>query len=208
MWQDEEVVALQTAAVTLSNTIARERVFQEMQTSRTETEALYRGSAELNVARTYDGILNVVRNYTALGQGANHITLQLFNRPWADDNEPEFAEVVAHWTTTDTSVLRERYYVTDFPASRDFIQNPSATIIEDAANDARLTEAKSGVVLARFQGDDRDFYAADRRWTEGWVLARDVSAQNTSFGSGIATSGKFDAAGGYCDAEPLAAPVD
>ena len=151
VWADEEVVALQTAVATLSNTIAREQVFQEMQASRTETEALYRGSAELNVAQTYDGILNVVRTYTALGQGANHITLQLFNRPWADDNEPEYAEVVAHWTSSGISVLRERYYVTDFPSLREFIHNPSATIIEDTASDPRLTRRNRALFTRVFK---------------------------------------------------------
>ena len=138
-WLEEEIVAMQTAAATLSNTIARERVFQEVQASRTETEALYRGSAELNLAQTYDGILNVLRVHTILGQGAHHMTLQLFDRPWTDENEPQYSEVVAHWTTTDMSALRQRFWIADFPSSSEFIRNPGVTLLDDLEYNSLLT---------------------------------------------------------------------
>ncbi len=139
VWQEEEIVAMQTAAATLSNTIARERVFEEVQASRTETEALYRGSAELNLAQTYDGILNVVRSYTALGEGAHHVTLQLFDRAWTDGQEPHYSEVVAHWTTTDTNALRQRFYLDEFPLARMVARDPGLTLIDDPDHDERLT---------------------------------------------------------------------
>ncbi|MBN2390843.1 MAG: GAF domain-containing protein, partial [Anaerolineae bacterium] len=138
-WEEEEIVAMQTAAATLSNTIARERVFEEVQASRTETEALYRGSAELNLAQTYDGILNVVRAHTALGEGAHHVSLQLFNRPWTDTQEPDYAEVVAYWTMTGIDVMRERYRVDEFPLARVIARDPGLTLIEDAEHDTRFT---------------------------------------------------------------------
>ncbi len=139
VWQEEEIVAMQTAAAALSNTIARERVFEEVQASRTETEALYRGSAELNLAQTYDGILNVVRSHTALGEGASHVTLQLFDRPWTDEQEPRYSEVVAYWTTTDTNALRQRFYMNEFPLARIVARNPVLTLIDDPEHDERLT---------------------------------------------------------------------
>ncbi|MGC9396524.1 MAG: GAF domain-containing protein [Anaerolineae bacterium] len=139
VWQEEEIVAMQTAAAALSNTIAREGVFEEVQASRTETEALYRGSAELNLAQTYDGILNVVREHTALGEGAHHITLQLFNRPWTDGQEPDYSEVVAHWTTTGTSALRQRYRLDEFPQARMIARNAGLTLIDDPEHDPRFT---------------------------------------------------------------------
>lgn len=138
-WEEEEIVAMQTAAAALSNTIARERVFEEVQASRTETEALYRGSAELNLAQTYDGILNVVRSHTALGEGAHHVTLQLFDRPWMDEQEPGYSEVVAHWTTTEINALRQRFYLDEFPLARVMARNPGITIIDDPEHDPRFT---------------------------------------------------------------------
>ena len=200
-WADEDVVALQTAAAMLSNTIARERVFEQVQDSRTETEALYRGSAELNLAQTYDDILDVVRNYTALGQGAHHITLQLFDRLWADNDEPQFSEVVAHWTSTGIGALRERYYINDFPASREFIQNTSATIVEDAASDLRLSrrnralfsrifKAKTIIFVPLIAGGQKigflnalyphpmQFTESDRRRLESLSQQAAIAAQN------------------------------
>ncbi len=151
VWEEEEIVAMQTAAAALSNTIARERVFEEVQASRTETEALYRGSAELNLAQTYDGILNVVRSHTALGEGAHHVTLQLFDRPWTDELEPNYAEVVAHWTTTEISALRQRFYLADFSLAREMARNPSLTFIDDPEHDSRLTR-RNRALFSRIYG--------------------------------------------------------
>jgi len=151
VWQEEEIVAMQTAAAALSNTIARERVFEEVQASRTETEALYRGSAELNLAQTYDGILNVVRSHTALGEGAHHVTLQLFDRPWTDEQEPNYSEVVAHWTTTDINALRQRFYLDEFPLAREMARNPSLTVIDDPEHDSRITR-RNRALFCRIYG--------------------------------------------------------
>ncbi|HOU12575.1 MAG TPA: GAF domain-containing protein [Anaerolineae bacterium] len=151
VWLEEEIVAMQTAAATLSNTIARERVFQEVQASRTETEALYRGSAELNLAQTYDGILNVLRTHTILGQGAHHMTLQLFDRPWTDEDEPQYAEVVAHWTTTGTSALRQRYWVADFPTSRELVHNAGVILLDDLEHNPLLSR-RNRALFSRVYG--------------------------------------------------------
>ncbi len=147
VWQEEEIVALQTAAAALSNTIARERVFQEVQASRTETEALYRGSAELNLAQSYDGILEVLRAHTVLGQGAHHITLQLFDHPWTDEREPQYSEVVAHWTTTDRNALRERYSISEFPLARELLANPGLTLIDDIEHHQGLTRRNRALLV-------------------------------------------------------------
>jgi len=150
-WVEDEIVAMQTAAATLSNTIARERVFQEVQTSRTETEALYRGSAELNLAQSYDGILNVLRTHTVLGQGAYHMTLQLFDHPWTDESEPQYAEVVAHWTTTDRSMLRERVWLDDFPAAQEWGRHPGMIVLDDVENNPLLSR-KNRALFSRVFG--------------------------------------------------------
>ncbi len=138
-WLEEEIVALQTAAAALSNTIARERVFEEVQASRTETEALYRGSAELNLAQTYDGILNVVRAHTVLGEGAQHITMHLFDRPWREDEAPTYSEVVAHWTTDGPSALRQRFYINEFKLAQELARNPGMTVFDDVEHDPRFS---------------------------------------------------------------------
>jgi GAF domain-containing protein len=150
-WEEEEIVAMQTAAAALSNTIARERVFEEVQASRTETEALYRGSAELNLAQTYDGILNVVRSHTALGEGAHHVTLQLFDRAWTDEQEPIYAEVVAHWTTTEIGALRQRFHLDEFPLARIMAHNPGLTLIDDPEHDERFTR-RNRALFSRIYG--------------------------------------------------------
>jgi len=150
-WSEEEIVAMQTAAAALSNTIAREQVFEEVQASRTETEALYRGSAELNLAQTYDGILNVVRVHTALGDGAHHITLQLFDRPWTNEQTATYAEVVAHWTSTEIGALRQRYYVADFPLMESLARYPGVTLIDDPEHDPRFTR-RNRALISRIYG--------------------------------------------------------
>ena len=45
-----------------------------------------------------------------------------------DGRKRPHAEVVAHWTTTNTSALRQRYWMADFPFSRELMAAGMALI--------------------------------------------------------------------------------
>ncbi len=138
LWSDQEVVALQTAAAALSNTMARERLFEQVQQTLSETEALYRSSAALSEANTYQAILDVLLNHTVLGENSGDVTLQLFSSTWSETQIPEYAEVVAYWAREDRQHIRERYYVQEFPSSVPIIREGAPVFIEDVARDPIL----------------------------------------------------------------------
>ena len=138
LWENQEIVALQTSAAALSNTMARERLFEQVQQTLSETEALYRGGAALAESNTYQSILNVLLNHTVLGQESADVTLQLFSSMWSENEIPEYAEVVAYWSSGQREHSRERFYVEDFPSSIDIIRKGVPTFIEEVAKDPVL----------------------------------------------------------------------
>lgn len=96
-WKPEELISVQTVAAALSSTLARERLFREVQTALAETEVLYEAGGALNAAQTYAQILDVMRQYTALGSGAHVTAILLYDRPWTERQRPTNAMLAARW---------------------------------------------------------------------------------------------------------------
>lgn len=138
LWDEQEVVALQTVAAALSSTMAKEQLFSQVQQTLSETEALYRGSAALSESNTYKSILDVLLTHTVLGKGSADVSLQLFSNMWSETTIPEYAEVVAYWSNEEWNHIRERFYIKDFPSSIDIIRNGVPLFIEEVARDENL----------------------------------------------------------------------
>jgi len=137
----DEIAALQTAVTAVSNTLARERLFQQVEDTLAETETLYKASARLNQAVSYEGILTVMREFTLLGQGASDVTILLFNHPWTDDKKPDYADVMARYIGDKRQVMRQpRHLLSDFPASDEIMAAEFPTFIEDAVTAPRVDE--------------------------------------------------------------------
>lgn len=138
LWEEQEVVVLQTVAAALSNTFAREELFNQVQQTLSETEALYRGGAALSEASTYQQILDVLLANTVLGEGSHSATLQVFNRPWLPDQVPDHAEVVAHWADDGNQEIQRRFRVEEFPSSSEVMHMGAPLFIEDLREDKIL----------------------------------------------------------------------
>lgn len=106
-WKPEELISVQTVAAALSSTLARERLFREVQTALAETEVLYEAGAALNAAQTYAQILDVMRQYTALGGGAHVTSVLLYDRPWTERQHPTNAMLAARWTSAAPSTASD-----------------------------------------------------------------------------------------------------
>ncbi len=138
LWEDQELVALQTAAVALSNTIARERLFDRVRQTLDETEALYRGSAALSEAGSYEDVLSSLVNSTVLGQEGHDASLHLFDRPWTSTQSPHYSDLVAFWSVEPMPEVRKRFYVDRFPASTEIMRDGEPYFVEDLAEDTTL----------------------------------------------------------------------
>jgi GAF domain-containing protein len=65
-WGKDELSALQTSAASLSSTLGRESLLNRVQEALADTEILLEAGTALNMAQTYDHILEVLLNYTIL----------------------------------------------------------------------------------------------------------------------------------------------
>jgi GAF domain-containing protein len=139
-WEEEQVAPLRTVATAITSTLARERLFQQVQEALAETEALYEAGTTLNTAMDYDEILDALRTYTALGRGADNISVQIFNRPWSPTDVPEWVNVTARWPRATEAGLQDRYPVATFPSIADIMAIGDLIIVEDVQTDPRLDE--------------------------------------------------------------------
>jgi len=166
VWSEQEVVALQTVAAALSNTLARERLFNQVQETLSETEALYRGGAALSEARTYNDILQVFLEHTVLGDGSQTATMQLFDHAWAGGRLPEYAQIMAHWSEHPPASIRRRYLVEKFPVAMRVMENGAPAFVEDLDADnpldrriralfRRTAEARGLVIMPLVVGGQR-----------------------------------------------------
>jgi len=120
--------------------IDNKNLFEQTQQALSEREALYQASAELNTAQSYDGILTTLRQHTILGAGSKDMGLVFFDRPWTDDQLPEWLDVLAHWGQFARRDDASRYPLSAY-ANVSRLWHPDApTLIQDIATDSRLDD--------------------------------------------------------------------
>jgi GAF domain-containing protein len=95
-----------------------------------DTENLYQASAELNLAETYDEILSIIRKYT-LASESQTTTVNLFDRPWSEEDIPEWIYTLSHIGELPAEVFSERYKISDFPSAYELLRPDRPTIVED-----------------------------------------------------------------------------
>ncbi|RME76346.1 MAG: GAF domain-containing protein, partial [Chloroflexi bacterium] len=104
------------------------------------TESLYQAGASLNQAQTFDDVLTALRKYTVVGEGAVNVSLNLFNRPWSEDQQPDWIDVMARWNRLPIERFQDRYQLADFPAALDMLHADDITVISDVNTDPRLDD--------------------------------------------------------------------
>ncbi len=138
-FSQEDIAILQTMADQVAIAIQNARLFDQAQTSLRETESLYEASAALNAAQSYEDVLEALRERTILSQVDNLVSINLFDRPWADE-VPEWSIAHTFWRPQGATGLPIRYRLSEFPAARHLLRSNHPTIIEDARTDPRLDE--------------------------------------------------------------------
>ncbi len=165
-FSQEDITILQTMADQLANAIQNARFFEQTQKALAETESLYRASAELNMAETYEDILGTLRQHTLLGQSAQTVSLSVFDRPWTDEGMPDWIQVLAHWGRISTEAvpiatghampgttghaISSRYSLSAFPGMAQLLRPDAPTLIEDVAGDPRLDKETRALYMQQF----------------------------------------------------------
>jgi GAF domain-containing protein len=147
----EDVTTLQTMADQLGNAIQNARLFEQTQKALAETETLYMASAELNTARSYEDILTAVCQHSTLGTSQDAM-IYLFDRPWTEDQDPEWADIVARRTERPPEATRSRLPMATFsPWAAQFLRPDVLTLFEDIASDSRIDDDLRADLLQRYQ---------------------------------------------------------
>lgn len=148
---EADIAVLQTMADQIANALQNARLFEQTERALSETDSLYRASAELNIALNYDEILNTLAHNTILGQGEmNNLSLNIFDHAWSEDNPAEWSTVLARITKLPHEVLLPRYSLKAFPSAFKLLNPDTATIIEDVLTDNRLDEQARALYAQRF----------------------------------------------------------
>ncbi|MEM7344471.1 MAG: GAF domain-containing protein, partial [Chloroflexota bacterium] len=141
-WADYEIAGLQTVADALTNTIAREELFNQVQQALSETEILYNMSGKLNRVTDLEEVLETVASPDII-EGIHRASL--FTIDQNESGTPEWGELVATWSndTSPTSLSpipkNTRFFLSDYPMTSLWLSNSESPIlISNTATDQRI----------------------------------------------------------------------
>ncbi len=132
-WGEDVLNAVHTMALAVSGTLAREHLFRQVQEALSETEVLYQAAQALNVAVTYEDIIDVLRKYTILGKEAHYVVIQLFDHPWSKEQPPKRLLILGVWSRDRRPSPLERSYPITSLALFGRIGTKPLLVIEDIA---------------------------------------------------------------------------
>ena len=149
-FSEEDLRLAETVVFQAATAIQNARLFDQIQETLAETRALYRASAELNRARTYEDLLNVLRLHTVAGNGSNTISLVLFDAPWTDTSRPRWIDVLAYWTPQPVENPTSRFRLDDYPGLM-ILERDQIAFIENVMEDPRLDPRSRRVLSGAFE---------------------------------------------------------
>jgi methyl-accepting chemotaxis protein len=141
---------ISAVAAQLSAHIENLRLTEQTQSALNESETLYKASAELNTATTYDQILDILRRYTWLGHDALNISVNLFDRPWSSGDEPTWIKTLASWTVLPTKTTLSQFLLSDFPSAGQLLHPDAPTLIENVTGDPKLDDNARKLYAGQF----------------------------------------------------------
>jgi PAS domain S-box-containing protein len=128
----DDITVLQSMADQISNAVENARLYERVQVALGDTDQLLQASAELNVSQTYAEVLDVVRKYTTLGQDAQTIAINVFDRPWTDDQTPVWIELIGFFTRRPSGMeIGTRFPIALFPAAKALLRPDAPSVFED-----------------------------------------------------------------------------
>lgn len=140
----------ETVVFQAATAIENARLFDQIQETLAETRALYRASAELNRARSYDELLDVMRQHTVAGDGSTTLSLAVFDTPWADAVRPQWIDILAYWSAEPVQEPTLRFDLEHYPAL-EILERERHVSIGDVAEDPRLDPRSRRALLSGFK---------------------------------------------------------
>ena len=111
---------LRTIVGQIATAVANARLFQQTKEALETTDRLFQATAAFNATTTYNNVLHILREY--LGEQVHTVILNLFDRPWTDQDPPNWISPLGYSTTVlppdkhPQSLTLQRHPLSAFPA--------------------------------------------------------------------------------------------
>ncbi|MBN2004942.1 MAG: GAF domain-containing protein [Anaerolineae bacterium] len=154
---EEDLRLLEFLATQVSAALLNAIQFDRTEMALSEQEFLYRASAELSTAESYEVILDVMRRYTILGKGSVNISMNYFDHPWVGETQPELVYVLTRWTHLPASSVSDVYPFAAFYSGQKPWFGFTPIFLQDIATDSRIDETLRMLYVKRFQAKSTIF---------------------------------------------------
>ncbi len=177
----EELFIFHEVLEPASAVVGTRRAQLAQQQALAETETLYKATAQLNLAKSYDDIVAALREHTILGHQTNYITIDYFDHPWTSVQQPEKVEVLGLWGQLPVEHLPRVYPFAEMAVPPALLRPNAPTILENLATDTRLDASIRTFYKARFQAQSAVIVplVVGGQWVG---VANGMYSQETSFG--------------------------
>jgi PAS domain S-box-containing protein len=113
------------------------RLFSQTQQALSETDTLYNIISDLNAARNYESILQVLSQRTILSGADQSLIMFAFDQPLGHTQYPEWAIPIAYQSNVNVT-FAERYPISAFEAELGTLFTSKTVVLEDIAHDPLL----------------------------------------------------------------------
>ncbi|MDT8305538.1 MAG: GAF domain-containing protein [Anaerolineae bacterium] len=148
--EDAELVA--AIAGQLSARIENLRLTAETQLALAETAALYRAGTELNRARDYEEVVDVMREHSVAGRDASALVLVLFDEPWTEESQPGDFDLAGQWFAFNTAAETEDFPVELRRMAATLISPDGPTFIAEVEQDEAVPVALQRYIAGALRG--------------------------------------------------------
>jgi signal transduction histidine kinase/DNA-binding response OmpR family regulator len=134
-----EMRLAETILLQASTAIQNARLLNQTQTALMETANLYQANRDLNGVQNYQDILNVLQQYTMLGDNSIYSGIFLFDTPLSSNEIPATITPIAQFSINPEDKFEDTPIpYADWPTLPDFMKLDSHALVRDIESDHRL----------------------------------------------------------------------
>ncbi|MEJ2759350.1 MAG: GAF domain-containing protein, partial [Anaerolineales bacterium] len=135
----ENMRLAETILLQASTAIQNARLLNQTQSALMETANLYQANKDLNAVQNFQDILNVLQQYTVLGDNSLFSGIFLFDKPYTSSTIPNSLSPIAQFALERDYRFEETPIpFNQWPTIPDFMKLDAHSLIEDLENDPRL----------------------------------------------------------------------
>ncbi|MEK6255720.1 MAG: response regulator [Chloroflexota bacterium] len=150
-WSKAEITTIESIVEQIGLALENQRLFEQSQQSLSETDLLYKASAEINSTQLYEEVLAVLRRSTLLGEESRYLSINLFNVPWIGNLMPESLNSIARWSDTPQPIIEETAIsLNTWTTAEEILSSQSPIIIKNIATDSRMDAATRSLFMGRY----------------------------------------------------------